>query len=127
MRPLRENCQEAFSKESELVRAARCDYCKTHWPNYEHKELYNLSSTFREMATATNLMGSEVHEVWTGWKDLKATHHVAKASPRDICFFRVMPPTKLPKIMGLRGIHSLEALQQWGGLSFISGVEKKGK
>ena len=121
VRCLKENCQEAFSKESELIRMTRWDYYKTHGPNYEHEGSHNLSSTFRDMATSANLMGSEIHkvqEVWTGWKNLQAAHHVAKTFPKDIHFFRVVPPTKLPKIMGLWGIHSPKALQWWGGLSF---------
>ena len=73
------------------------------------------------MATSANLMGSEVHdvqEVWTSQKDYKAAHHMTKTSPKDIHFFRVMPPMEFPKIMGLRVIHSPEALWWWGGLSF---------
>ena len=73
------------------------------------------------MANSTNLMGSEVHEVqgaWMGQKDLKATYHAAKVSPKDIQFFRVVLPIELPKIMGLRGIHSPKVLPWWGGLSF---------
>ena len=38
--------------------------------------------------------------------------------PQGHLLFRVILPTELPKIMGLRGIHSLKALQWWGGLSF---------
>ena len=96
----------------------------------KHKGSYDLSSTFREMATSTNLMGSEVHEVqeaWTGWKNLRAAYCVAKSSPKDICFFRVMLPTISPKIMGLRRIHSLEALHQWSGLSFCLWCGKEGQ
>ena len=81
----------------------------------------NLFSTCREMATSDNFMGSEVHEVWevwTGQKDLRAAYCMAKTSPKDIHFFRGELCTKSPKNMGLRGIHSPEALQQWGGLSF---------
>ena len=98
-RPLKENCWEAFSEELELIRAARWDYYNTHWLNYEHEGSYDLSSTFRKMATSANLMGSEVHEVqeaWTSQKDIRATHHVAKTSPKDIHFFRVILPTKYP-------------------------------
>ena len=61
------------------------------------------------MATSASLMGSDVHEVqevWTGQKDLQVTHCVVKSLPQDICFFQMVPPTKSPKIMGLRGIHS---------------------
>ena len=85
---------------------------------------------FRELATSTNLMGSEVHEVkeaWTGWKDLQTTYLVAKSSPKDICFFRVMPSTESPKIIGLRGIHSPKVLCQWGGLSFCLWCRKEGQ
>ena len=66
-RPLKENCCETFSKECKLVRTAGQDYFKTHQPNYEHKGSQNLSSTFREMATSTNLMVTEVHEVQDAW------------------------------------------------------------
>ena len=40
---LKENCWDAFSKESELVRVARWAYYKTHQPNYKYKGSYNLS------------------------------------------------------------------------------------
>ena len=63
VRPLKENCQEAFSKEWELIRVARQDYYKTHQPSYEHEGSYNQSSTFRDMATSANHMGSEIHKV----------------------------------------------------------------
>ena len=65
------------------------------------------------MATSANLMGSEIYEVWevwTGQKDLRATHHMAKTFPKNICFFRVVPPMESPKIMGLKEIHSPKAL-----------------
>ena len=114
VRPLKENQWEAFSNESEPLRGARQTYYKAHQPSYEQEGSYNLSSTFQEMATFANLIGTKVHEVqqaWTGQKDLRAAHHVAKTSPKDIHFFRIVLPTESPKIMGLRGIYSPEALQ----------------
>ena len=66
------------------------------------------------MATSTNLLGTEVHEVqetWGSQKDLRVANSVAKASPKDIHFFWIILPTELQKIMGLKGIHSSEALQ----------------
>ena len=63
VRPLKGNHQVVFSKESDLVRAARQAYYQTHWPNYELEGSYDLSSTLREMATSAYLMGTEVHEV----------------------------------------------------------------
>ena len=38
-----------------------------------------------------------------------------------------MPPTKSPKIIGLREIHSPKALWQWGGLSFCLWCGKEGQ
>ena len=54
VKPLKENHQEVFSRESELVRAARWAYHKTHQLSYEHKGSHDISSTFREMVTSTN-------------------------------------------------------------------------
>ena len=56
--------------------------------------------------------------MWTGQKDFWATYWVAKSSPRDICFFWVVSLTESPKIMGLKGIHSPEALKWLADLSF---------
>ena len=60
---LKENCWEASSKESELIRKARQAYYMTHCPNCEYEGSYNLFSTFWEMASSANLMSMEVHEV----------------------------------------------------------------
>ena len=82
------------------------------------------------MATSTGLIGSDVHEVqqaWTGQKNPWVTLCVAKTSQKDICFFWVVPPTKLPKIMGLKGIHSPEALRSQSGLSFCLWYVKEGQ
>ena len=89
-----------------------------------------LSHTFREMATSTDLMSSEVHEVqevWTCQKDLQVTYQAAKSSPKDIHIFWVVPPTESPKIMDLRGIHSPKALRQQGGQSFCPWHGKEGQ
>ena len=110
-------------KDSDLVQATRQAYFRMHHPIYDHEGSH-------EMATTAGLMGSEVHkvqEVWTGQKDLWATHHVAKGYPKGIQFFWVVPPTKLPKIMGLRGIHSAKALHRQVGLSFCLWCGKEGQ
>ena len=68
VRFLKENHQEAFKKDSDLIQATRHMYFKMHCPNYD-KGSQDLSHTFQEMATSAGLMGMEVHEVqevWTG-------------------------------------------------------------
>ena len=82
---------------------------------------YDLSQTFQEMATSAGLIGSEVHEVqevWTGQNDLWATYHVVKDSPKGIQFCWVVPLTKSPKIIRLRGIKLSKALHRQMRLSF---------
>ena len=72
------------------------------------------------MAISNNLLSTEVYKVQEtlgGWKDLRATDRVASPSPKDIHFFQIVFPTESPKIIGLKGIHSSEALWQWGGLT----------
>ena len=105
----KESHWEAFSKDSKIIKAARWAYHPSHKGMFVQEGSYDLMSVFQEMATSTGLLDSDVHEVqneWTGWKDLWATHQVAKSSPKDIHFFQLVPPTESPKIMGLNGIHS---------------------
>ena len=130
VKTLKEPCQEAFSNELEVVKVARQAYYKAHWPNFKQEGLYDLSSTFWQLAISTNLLGTKIHEVqedWSGQQELRATNKAAKASQRDIYFFRVVAPTESPKIMGLKGIHSPEALQRWSGLSFCPWCGKEGQ
>ena len=130
MRLLMENHQETFRKDSDLIQATRHTYSKMHHPDYNHKGSQDLSHTFQEMATSAGLMDSEVHEVqevWTGQKDLWAAHHEQKVSPKGIQFFWVVPPTKSPSIMGLRGsIPPKPFTGKWDCPS-VHGVEKKGR
>ena len=101
-----------------------------HHPNYNHEGSHDLSHTFREMATSTGLMGSDVYEVqeaWTGQRDLWVAHCVAKNSPRTSTSFGWCLPTELPKIMGLKGIHSPKALHRQVGLSFCPWCRKEGQ
>ena len=91
---------------------------------------YNLTLVFQEMATSTSLLDFDVHEVqdeWTGQRELQAAHQAAKSSPKDIHFFWLVPLTKSPKIMGLKGIHSPMALKWQTGLSFCPQCRKEGQ
>ena len=91
---------------------------------------YGLPYIFHQMAISTNLMSTEVYEVqetWDSQKDLGATNQVARASPKGIHFSSIISPTELPKIMGLKGINSSEALWQWGGLTFCPWCSKDGQ
>ena len=107
--------QEAFAKDLDLVQGAREAYFRTNCPHFDCKFSCDLSCTFWEMADSAGLLESGIYEVQdtgTGWKDLRCTNHAAKASQKNIQFFHVVTPTKLRSVMGLEGIHSLEALHR---------------
>ena len=130
VKALKESHKKALSKESEVVKMAKQAYYKAKQPSFEQEGSYDLSSTFEQMASSTNLLGTEIHEVQESWdsqKNLQATNWVAKSSPRDICFLRVVSPTESLKIMGLKGIHSPKALKWWGGLNFCPWCGKEGQ
>ena len=82
------------------------------------------------MAHDTNLLNSEIHEVqevWTGQRGFKAINCATQTSPKDIQFFHMVSPNELSNIMGLKGVHSPEALHQWGGHSFGLWCGKEGQ
>ena len=112
------------------MKVASWAYYKAHQPNFEQEEGYDLPSTFWQMATSTNLLGTEIHEVqesWDGRKDLPAANQSAKSSHKDIHFFRVVAPTELLKIMDLKGIHSPKALLWQSSLTFCLWCGKEGQ
>ena len=104
-------------------------YFRMNCPDFDHEVSRDLSHTFWEMVDFAGLLELDIHEVWdacTGWKDLHTANHAIKTSQRNIQFFCMVIPTKLPSIMGLNGIHSPEALHRWGGCSYCPQCAKEG-
>ena len=122
--------QEAFSKDSEVVRVTQWAYCKGHKVIFEQEGSYDLTSVFWQMARDTILLNSEIHEVqevWIGQGGLKATNCATQPSLKDIQFFCMVSLNKSHNIVGLRGVHSLETLHQQGGHSFCPCCVKEGQ
>ena len=74
---LKENHQEAFHLDSNLVWVTRQRYFETHHPTFNQEGSHNLSGLFQNMITSAYLLDSEVYkiqEVWTIWKYLQCTH-----------------------------------------------------
>ena len=95
LRPLKEGQQEAFFKDSSLVRVARQTYWESHLIDFRQEGSHDLSSVLHEMVSSTCLLHSSIFEVqdtWCGRKDLKAANQVAKNSPKCIHFFRLISP-----------------------------------
>ena len=103
-------------------------YCKAHKVIFEQEGSYDLTLVFQQMALDTNHLNSKIHkvqEVWTSQRGLKAANYAAQTSPKDIHFFQVASPSESPNIMGLKGVHSLEAVHWWGSHSFCPWCEKE--
>ena len=62
LKALKEPCREAFTKESDVVKAARWAYQKVHHNDFEQEGVYS-PSVFHQLITSTDLLGTEVHEV----------------------------------------------------------------
>ena len=80
-----------------------------------HKEdTYKLTEVFKELVEMAGLLGTEVypvHDQWVGKKEHCPAYHAVRGSAKDHHFFRIVVPLESPKIMGLQGIHSPEALK----------------
>ena len=127
---LRGACREAFSKDSDLVKHIRWTYFRAHLLVFLKEVIHDLADIFGEMTKMLVLMGSEIHPIqdqWQGKKELHVANHVAKGSTKNLCYFWVVSPIKSPKIMGLKGIHSLEALKHQACLSFCPWCGKEGQ
>ena len=108
---------EAFCKDPDLVQHIRQTYFRAHSPVFHKKVTHNLGKIFEERAKMAGLMGTKIHPVQDQWQGKKELH-VAKGSAKNLCYFQVVLPIRSPKIMGLKGIYSPEALKLQAGLSF---------
>ena len=121
---------EAFAKDSDLVWQAREDYFKTNCPHFGHKTLHDLCGVFQDMIAYADLLGSqiyEIQEVWTGWEDLWYANNALKTLPMSLQFFCPIPPSESSKVMGLTGIHNLEALHCFASMTFYPWCRKEGQ
>ena len=110
---LNEPRKGAISKESDIVKAARWVYQKVQWDNFEQQgsHLFHLlpDGHINQPLECWGL-GHDVQETSGSQKDLRTANWVSRASLKDLHFFQIVLPMESPKIMGLKGIHSIEAL-----------------
>ena len=55
--------QEAFRKDSNLVKWIRCTYFKAHHPEFNSEITHNLACVFKEMVDVVGLLNTEIHQV----------------------------------------------------------------
>ena len=47
--------QEAFGKDSNLVKQIRCTYFRAHYPEFDNETTHDLTRVFREMVDVVGL------------------------------------------------------------------------
>ena len=127
-RPLKENCQEVFSKESELVRMALQDYYNTHWPNYEmrvHMTFLLPSGTWLPLLTSWALRAMRYMRCGPARKTSGPLTTWPKHPPRTSASLGSCHPPNCPKSWAWGGSISLRTCNGGVGCPSVHGVEKK--
>ena len=121
---------EAFSQDSDLVKEARKEYFSKHSYNFITEGTHNLSEIFKQMATSTNLLGTSIYKIhasWTRLDELRQANYALRSLPKDLKFLHVVPPSESPKVMGLVGIHDLDSLHHFNGVTHCPWCGKEGQ
>ena len=127
---LKQSYSEAFSWDTSLVKEARKEYFRRHSYNFTTEGTHNLSEVFRHMAESTKLLGSSIYkiqEVWKGPDELWQANYALRSLPKGLKFLHAVPPSESPKVMGMVGIHDLDALHCFNGLTHCPWCGKEGQ
>ena len=122
--------QEAFTRDSDLVQMAREEHYKTNHPHFDCETSCNLVNIFQDMITSTGILGSQIYKIqefWEGWSKLQYANDTLRALPKGLQFFCPISPSKLPKVIGLAGIHNPHALHHFNGMTFCPWCGKEGQ
>ena len=82
------------------------------------------------MAKSAKLLGSAIYKikgVWKGPDELRQANYALRALLKGLKFLRVVPPLKLPKVMGLVGICNLDTLHHFIGMTHCPWCGKEGQ
>ena len=113
-----------------MVREARREFFLKHSYNFTTNSTRDLSKIFQQMATGASLLGTSIHEIqalWAGPKELKQANYALWSLPKGLRFLHAVPLSKSPKVMGLVGIHDLDALCHFGGITYCAWCRKEGQ
>ena len=121
---------EAFSCDSNLVRNMREEYLKRYCSNFNTENTHDLSDIFWCMAKTSELLGSAIYkirEVWAGPDELWQANYAQRTLPKGLTFLRAVPILESPKVMGLTGIHDLDTLCHFNGMTHFPWWMKMGQ
>ena len=70
-----------------------------------------------EIAKLLGLAIYEIKEVWAGPDKLQQANYALRTLPKGLKFLRAVPPLESPKVMGVMGIHDLDTLHHFNGMT----------
>ena len=85
---------------------------------------------FWHMIIATELLGSSIYkikEIWTGLDKLQQANYTLRTLPKGLNFLRAVSPLESSRVMGLMGIHDLDALLHFYGVTHCPWCRKEGQ
>ena len=121
---------EVFLRDSDIVVEARSCFFSKHSYNFNQDGNCDLSKIFKKLATKAGLLGTDIYEIeasWTGPEELKQANYTLWSLPKGLKFLRVVPALESPKIMGLEGIHDLDALHHFASFTYCPCCRKEGQ
>ena len=129
-RALKPSHTKAYSQDSDLVKEAREPFFSKHSYNFIDDGICDLSKVFQQMATNAKLLGTLTYKIqasWMGLDELKQANYTLTALPKGLKFIHVVPLSESPKVMGLMGIHALDALCHFSGITHCPQCGKEGQ
>ena len=112
------------------MKEARLRFFSNHSHNFADDGTCDLSHVFKELAESAGLLGEAIYEIqlsWTRPEELKQANYTLQSLPKGLKFLRVMPASQSPKVMGLMGIHDLDALWHYAGYTYCPWCRKEGQ
>ena len=86
--------------------------------------------SFKKLAVSTSLLGTNIYEIqssWTGPGELKQANYTPWSLLKGLKFLRAVPTSESPKVMGLVGIHDLDALLHFASFTYCPWCGKEGQ
>ena len=109
---------------------ARLHFFSRHSYNFTEDGNCDLSGIFKKLAVNAGLQGTDIYEIQSSWtepEELKQANHTPQSLPKSLKFLRAVPTSESPKVMGLMGIHNLDALQHFAGFTYCPCCGKRAK
>ena len=112
------------------MKEARLHFFSNHSYNFVDDGTHDLSDVFKELAESAGLLGEAIYKIqlsWTGPEELKQGNYALQSLPKGLRFLRAVPTSESPKVMGLMGIHDLDALWHYAGYTYCPWCGKEGQ